>query len=92
MPLSKDEQRQLEEIERTLLDEDSLVSAAGDFDRQWTRPAMARWTAFILGMGVVIVGSVAAETVLAMGLIISLIGFSVVIAAAAWMIHGPTRT
>ena len=53
---------------------------------------MAGWTAFILGMGVVIVGAVAAETMLAMGLIISLVGFSVVIAAAAWMIHGPSRT
>jgi len=76
MPLSKDEQRQLEEIERALLDDDPLFTAAADVDRKGTPPASVSWTAF-MGMGVVIMGAVATESVAAIGLIISLAGFSV---------------
>jgi len=92
MPLSKNEQRTLDEIERALREEDPKFAANVSFDRLWRHRVVVGGSAFLLGMVVMLAGEVATQTLVAVGVVVSLAGFLTMLAAAGWMFRGRSRT
>jgi len=84
--LSKDEQDRLDEIERALSDDDPRFAASVDFDRLRRHHKLVGGAAFILGIVVLVLGAVATQAVLAVGVIVSVAGFVVMVAAAKYLL------
>src|SRR5664279_3422758 len=92
MALSNDEQHTLDEIERGLRDEDPVFVNTVDFDRLRLRRVMTGALVFLLGMVVLVVGEVAAQAQMAVGVIVGVAGFVTMFAAAAWVFIGRRKT
>jgi len=92
MALSNDEQHTLDEIERALRDEDPVFVQAVDFDRLRLRRVMTGAVVFLLGMVVLVVGEVASQAQLAVGVIVGVAGFVTMFAAAGWVFIGRRNT
>jgi len=92
MALSNDEQHTLDEIERGLRDEDPVFVHTVDFDRLRLRRAMTCALVFLLGMVVLVVGEVASQAQLAVGVVVGVAGFVTMFAAAAWVFIGRRNT
>jgi len=90
MALSNDEQRTLDEIERGL--RDPVFVNTVDFDRLRLRRVMTGALVFLLGMVVLVVGEVAAQAQMAVGVIVGVAGFVTMFAAAAWVFIGRRST
>jgi len=87
--LSKQEQRALDEIERALRDEDPGFFNAVSFDSFRRHRALIGGSTLLLGAIVLVLGEIAAQAQLAVGVIISVAGFVVMFVAVAWTIrHG----
>ena len=91
MPLSKDEQRRLDEIEQSLRDDDPLFAAAVDFDHLRRHQMIVGGLVFLGGLAALVVGEVGAQAQLAIGVIVSLGGFVTMLAAAGWTLHRPSN-
>ena len=91
MALSKDEQRTLEEIERALLDDDPKFAASVNLDQVRHHRAFSGGLGFLLGLALLLVGAIATQAVVAIGVAVSVAGFLVMIAALArlfgWSLH-----
>ena len=87
MPLSKQEQRTLDDIERALRDDDPRFVNAVRFDHVRRHRALVGGTTLILGMILLVVGEIAAQAQLATGMIVSIAGFLVMFAAIAWTVR-----
>jgi len=92
MALSNDEQHTLDEIERGLRDEDPVFVHTVDFDRLRLRRVMTCALVFLLGMVVLVVGEVASQAQLAVGVVVGVAGFVTMFAAAAWVFIGRRNT
>ena len=92
MALSNDEQHTLDEIERALRDEDPVFVQAVDFDRLRLRRVMTGALVFLLGMVVLVMGEVASQAQLAVGVIVGVAGFVTMFAAAGWVFIGRRNT
>ena len=92
MALSNDEQHTLDEIERGLRDEDPVFVNTVDFDRLRLRRVMTGALVFLLGMVVLVVGEVAAQAQMAVGVCVGVAGFVTMFAAAAWVFIGRRST
>jgi multidrug efflux pump subunit AcrB len=92
MALSNDEQHTLDEIERGLRDEDPVFVHTVDFDRLRLRRVMTGALVFLLGMVVLVVGEVASQAQLAVGVCVGVSGFVTMFAAAAWVFIGRRKT
>ena len=92
MALSNDEQHTLDEIERGLRDEDPVFVNAVDFDRLRLRRVLTGARVFILGMVVLVVGEVASQVQLAVGVCVGVSGFVTMFAAAGWVFIGRRKT
>ena len=84
--LSKDEQDRLDEIERALRDDDPLFAANVDFDHLQRHQKLVAGAAFILGIVVLVLGAVATQALMAVGVIVSVAGFVVMVAAATYLV------
>jgi len=84
--LSKDEQDRLDEIERALRDDDPLFAANVDFDHLQRHQKLVAGAAFILGIVVLVLGAVATQALMAVGVIVSVAGFVVMVAAAKYLL------
>ena len=84
--LSKDEQDRLDEIERALGDDDRRFAASVDFDHVRRHQKLVAAAAFILGIVVLVLGAVATQALLAVGVIVSVAGFVVMVAAAKYLL------
>ena len=91
MALSKDEQRTLDEIERALHDEDPRFAATVDFDHLLRRRIIWGGLAFLLGMVAMVIGEVASQAQLAVGVVVGVAGFVAMFTAVAWMLSRPRR-
>ena len=89
MPLSKDEQRRLDEIEQALRDDDPLFAATVNLDHLRRHRLFVGSLVFLGGLMVLVVGEIAAQAQLAIGVIVSLAGFVTMLAAAGWTLHRP---
>ena len=87
--LSRDEQRRLDEIERALRDDDPRFAATVTFAHARRHHATVGGVGFLLGMVGLIIGVMAAQALLAVGVIISLAGFLAMVASAGRMFGRP---
>lgn len=85
MSLSRDEQRTLDEIERTFRDDDPTFTANFTFARAGRQQQVIGYAAFLLGVTALLAGAIAAQTQIAVGVIVSLAGFLAMCAAAWWV-------
>ncbi|HEY5115484.1 MAG TPA: DUF3040 domain-containing protein [Mycobacterium sp.] len=92
MALSNDEQRTLDEIERALRDDDPTFADTVTFDHLRRHHAIVGGLVFLLGLMVLVVGEIASQAQLAVGVIVSVGGFVSMVAAVAWMIRRRHRT
>ena len=92
MPLSKQEQRTLDEIERALRDDDPRFVNAVSFDHRRRHRALVGGSTLVLGMILLMVGEIASQAQLATGIIVSIAGFLLMFAAIAWTIRHPNQT
>jgi hypothetical protein len=92
MPLSKQEQRALDEIERALRDDDPRFVNAVSFDHLRRHRALVGGSLLVLGMILLVVGEIASQAQLVTGIVVSIAGFLLMFAAIAWTIRRPYRT
>jgi hypothetical protein len=84
MSLSKDEQQRLDEIERALLNDDPQFAAAVGLGQMRGRRLMIRAVVFLTGLVALVAGEITAQSMLAVGVIVSLVGFVTMLGAAGW--------
>ncbi len=88
MPLSEHEQRMLDEIERALYEDDPKFATSVDVSRIRRRRPIVAAAAFIVGLVCLVVGVIATQSVLALGVIVSVFGFLVMVAAVGLFMFG----
>ena len=84
--LSKDEQARLDEIERALSDDDPLFAANVDFDHLRRHQKLVGGAVLLLGIVLLVLGEAATQALLAAGVIVSVAGFVVMVAAAKYLL------
>ena len=87
MALSNQEQRTLDEIERALREDDPGFVNAVSLDHLRRHRVLVGGSAALLGMILLVVGEVAAQAQLVIGVTVSTIGFVVMFVAIAWTIR-----
>jgi hypothetical protein len=91
MPLSDDEQRRLDEIERALYHDDPKFAAGLSLQRLRRRRIVAAAAAVVIGMVLLVVGLVLTSAALVVGLIISVAGFLSMVGGAESIIRRTAR-
>ena len=89
--LSNDEQRQLDEIERALREDDPNFAATVDFGHVRRRRVMAPGATILLGLVLLVVGAIAAQSLLIAGVSLSVAGFVVTVGGFWWLFRGGNR-
>ncbi len=87
MPLSEDEQRRLDEIERAFHRDDPQFAAGQSFERFRRRRVVAASAAVLIGMVLLVVGLVLTQAALVVGLIVSVTGFLSMVGGVALIIR-----
>ena len=87
MPLSEDEQRRLDEIERAIHRDGPQFVAGQSFERFRRRRVVAASAAVLIGMVLLVVGLVLTQATLVVGLIVSVIGFLSMVGGVALIIR-----
>jgi hypothetical protein len=90
MALSDSEQHRLDEMERALLQEDPKFAARVSMGRVRVRRWFAAAALLVLGMVVLVVGLVATSEAVLIGVLVGILGF-LMIAAAAVLLFWPKR-
>ena len=88
MPLSEDEQRRLDEIERALHAEDPKF-AGHSIEAAWRRRTVVAGAVVLVGVMLLVAGLVTTQASLAAGLIISIVGFLSMVGGAAMFLRRP---
>jgi len=81
MALSEDEQRKLDEMEMALLRDDPNFATSVSIDRVRRRRRVAGGALFVLGMVVLLAGLIATAGAVLAGVLISLMGLAMMVAA-----------
>ena len=89
MPLSEDEQRRLDEMERALLRDDPKFAAGQSIERIWLRRTVAAGATVLTGMVLLVAGIVTTQAILVLGVIVSVIGFLSMVVGAALITRRP---
>jgi hypothetical protein len=89
MPLSEDDQRKLDEIERALYRDDPRFAAGRSIDRLRRHRSITSVAAFLVGMVLLVVGLVTTSALLWLGVVISVTGFLIMVGVAAVFIRRP---
>jgi len=89
MPISEDEQRRLDEMERDLQRDDPNFATGQSIERIWLRRMVAAGAALLIGMVLLVAGIITTQAILVLGVIISLIGFLSEVAGAASITRHP---
>jgi len=89
MPLSEDEQRRLDEIERALHRDDPKFAAGQSIERLWQRRIVAAGAAMLIGMVLLVVGIITTQAILVLGVIISVTGFPSMFGGTAFISRRP---
>jgi hypothetical protein len=89
MPISEDEQRRLDEMERDLQRDDPNFATGQSIERIWLRRMVAAGAAILIGMVLLVAGIITTQAILVLGVIISLIGFLSEVAGAASITRHP---
>ena len=89
MPLSEDEQRRLDEIEHALHADDPPFAAGVSIERVWRRRTVTAAAVVLIGVLLLVVGLVTTQAALAVGVIISIVGFLAMVGGATFFIRRP---
>lgn len=89
MPLSEDEQRRLDEIERALYRDDPFATGQS-IEHIWLRRTVAAAATVMIGMVLLVVGLITTPAVLVVGVIVSVTGFLTMVGSFKGM-AGPSR-
>ncbi len=87
MPLSEDDQRRLDEIERALQRDDPKFAAGRSLERLRQRRLVAAGAVVLIGMVLLVVGLAVTQAALPVGVIISVTGFLFMVGGAAVLIR-----
>ncbi len=87
MPLSEDDQRRLDEIERALQRDDPKFAAGHSLERLRQRRLVAAGAVVLIGMVLLVVGLAVTQAALPVGVIISVAGFLFMVGGAAVLIR-----
>ena len=87
MPLSEEEQRKLDEIERSFHRDDPKFAAGQSFERFRRRRVVAASAVVLIGMVLLVVGLVLTQATMVVGLIVSVIGFLSMVGGVALIIR-----
>lgn len=88
MPLSEHEQRMLDEIERALYEDDPKFATSVDVARIRRRRPIAAAVVFLVGLICLVVGVIATQSVLALGVVVSVVGFLVMVGGVGLFVFG----
>lgn len=88
MPLSEHEQRMLDEIERALYQDDPKFATSVNVSRIRRRRPILAGAAFTAGLVLLVVGVIATQSVLALGVIVSVLGFLVMVGSVGLFVFG----
>lgn len=88
MPLSEHEQRMLDEIERALYQDDPKFATSVNVSRIRRRRPILAAIAFVIGLVLLVVGVIATQSVLTLGVIVSVVGFLVMVASVGLFVFG----
>ena len=89
MPLSEDDQRRLDEIERALYRDDPQFAAGQSLERFRRRRMVMAGAAVLVGIVLLVVGLVVTQAAVAVGVIISIAGFLAALGGAALIMKRP---
>jgi len=87
MPLSEDDQRRLDEIERALQRDDPKFAAGHSLERLRQRRLVAAGAVVLIGMVLLVAGLAVTQAALLVGVIISVTGFLTMVGGAAVLIR-----
>ena len=88
MPLSEHEQRMLDEIERALYHDDPKFATSVNVSRIRRRRPILAGVGFVLGLIMLVVGVIATQSVLALGVVVSVFGFLIMVGAVGLFMFG----
>ena len=88
MPLSEHEQRMLDEIERALYEDDPKFATSVNVSRIRRRRPIAAGCLFVAGLVALVVGVIATQSFLAVGVVVSVIGFLTMVGAVGLFVFG----
>lgn len=88
MPLSEHEQRMLDEIERALYHDDPKFATSVNVSRIRRRRPILAALAFVLGLVMLVVGVIATQSILTFGVIVSVLGFLVMVGSVGLFMFG----
>ncbi len=88
MPLSEHEQRMLDEIERALYQDDPKFATSVNVSRIRRRRPILAAIAFVVGLVLLVVGVIATQSVLTLGVIVSVLGFLVMVGSVGLFVFG----
>lgn len=88
MPLSEHEQQMLNQIERALYEDDPKFATSVDVTRMRRRRPIAAAAVFIVGLVCLVVGVIATQSILTLGVIVSVIGFLAMTAGVGLFVFG----
>ncbi len=88
MPLSEHEQRMLDAIEKGLYEDDPKFATSVDPARLRRRRPILSAGMFVLGLVGLVVGVIATQTVLAVGVVVSVVGFLIMVGAVGLFAYG----
>ena len=87
MPLSEDDQRRLDEIERALQRDDPKFAARHSLGRFRRRRLVAAGAVVLIGMVLLVAGLAVTQAALLLGVIISVAGFLTMVCGAAVLLR-----
>lgn len=88
MPLSEHEQRMLDEIERALYHDDPKFATSVNVTRIRRRRPILAGLAFLAGLVLLVVGVIATQSQLILGVGVSVVGFLVMVGAVGLLVFG----
>lgn len=88
MPLSEHEQRMLDQIERALIEDDPKFATSVNVTRIRRRRPIIAAAVFIAGMVCLVVGVIATQSLLALGVVVSVLGFLGMVTGVGLFVFG----
>lgn len=88
MALSEHEQRMLDAIEQALFEDDPKFANSVDPARLRRRRPILAAVLFLVGLVALVVGVIATQSVLALGVVVSVLGFVIMVGAVGLFVYG----
>jgi hypothetical protein len=88
MPLSEHEQRMLDAIEKALYEDDPKFATSVDSARIRRRRPIVSICLFVVGLVALVVGVIASQSLLAVGVIVSVLGFVIMVTGVGLFLYG----